>query len=197
MARLTLQISGMTCEHCARGIEDALGTIDGVRASVSYEEGTARVESDGAIDTEQVIRTIESLGYGVRSMDDEPERTVERGGRLSVAIVGGGSAAFAGAIEAAGRGARVTLIEGAQVIGGTCVNIGCVPSKIMIRAAHLAHLQAHHPFEGLSRCTPDVDRPVLVRRQQARVDELRHAKYEHILETRPEIRLVRGWARFA
>ena len=197
MARLTLQISGMTCAHCARGVEEALGAIDGLRATVGYEEGTARVESDGAIDTEQVIRTIESLGYGVRSMDDEPEGTVERDDGLSVAIVGSGSAAFAAAIEAAGRGARVTLIEGAEVVGGTCVNIGCVPSKIMIRAAHLAHLQARHPFDGLSRCTPEIDLPALVRQQQARVDELRHAKYEHILETRPEIRLVRGWARFA
>ncbi len=118
-------------------------------------------------------------------------------GRLSVAIVGAGSAAFAAAIEAVGRGARVTLIEGAEVIGGTCVNVGCVPSKIMIRAAGIAHLQAHHPFQGISHCTPRIDRSALVRQQQARVEALRHEKYEHILETYPDIRLLRGWARFA
>ncbi|HHH35790.1 MAG TPA: mercury(II) reductase [Gammaproteobacteria bacterium] len=116
--------------------------------------------------------------------------------QLHIAIIGTGSAAFAAAIKAVARGARVTLIEGAQVIGGTCVNIGCVPSKIMIRAAHLAHLQRHHPFRGLGHGRPAIDRAALVAQQQARVEELRHAKYESILADNPDIHLVRGWASF-
>ena len=91
----------------------------------------------------------------------------------------------------------MTLIEGADVIGGTCVNVGCVPSKIMIRAAHVAHLQARPPFDGLAPCRPRIDRAALVRQQQDRVEALRHAKYEAILEGNPNIRLLRGWARFA
>ncbi|TCK18343.1 mercuric reductase [Thiogranum longum] len=118
-------------------------------------------------------------------------------GTLKIAIVGTGSGAFAAAIKAVDEGAQVTIIEGADVIGGTCVNIGCVPSKIMIRAAHVAHLQAHHPFEGISVNQPVIDRPALVRQQQARVKELRQAKYESILETNPGINLLRGWARFS
>ena len=66
-----------------------------------------------------------------------PQPVIERDS-LHVAIIGSGSAAFACAIRAAEEGARVTLIEEAQAIGGTCVNIGCVPSKIMVRAAHVA-----------------------------------------------------------
>ncbi len=115
---------------------------------------------------------------------------------LNIAIIGSGSGAFAAAIRALEAGARVTLIEGAELIGGTCVNIGCVPSKIMIRAAHIAHLQAHHPFTGLSRQAPQIERAALVAQQQARVEELRHAKYERILEDNPDIQLLRGWARF-
>ncbi len=115
---------------------------------------------------------------------------------LHVAIIGTGSAAFAAAIKAAEEGARVTLIEGGDVIGGTCVNVGCVPSKIMIRSAHIAHLQAHHEFEGIPLNQPRIDRGALVRQQQARVEELRRAKYENILETNPDINLIRGWARF-
>ncbi|WP_349306182.1 FAD-dependent oxidoreductase [Pseudomonas sp. PCH44] len=49
-------------------------------------------------------------------------------------------AAMAAALKAVEQGATVTLIE-RGTIGGTCVNIGCVPSKIMIRAAHIAHLR--------------------------------------------------------
>ena len=118
------------------------------------------------------------------------------GGKPHIAIIGSGSAAFAAAVKAAERGARVTLIEGAERIGGTCVNVGCVPSKIMIRGTEIAHLAAVHPFEGIERHRPAIDRAAMVRQQQARVDALRRAKYEDILRDNPAIGLVRGWARF-
>jgi len=113
-----------------------------------------------------------------------------------IAIVGTGSGAFAAAIKAAENGARVTIIEGGEVIGGTCVNIGCVPSKIMIRGAHIAHLQGHHSVEGLPLNKPQIDRHAMVAQQQASVEMLRHAKYESILENNPAINLLRGMARF-
>jgi len=115
---------------------------------------------------------------------------------LHIAIVGSGSGAFAAAIKASDRGARVTVIEGGAAIGGTCVNIGCVPSKIMIRAAQLVHAQGHHAFAGVALNSPKIDRAALVAQQQARVDELRHAKYESILESHPGITLLRGFASF-
>ena len=78
------------------------------------------------------------------------------------------------------------MIE-AGTIGGTCVNVGCVPSKIMIRAAQMAHQQAHHPFSGIETHIPSIDRAKLVIQQQGRVGALRHDKYESILESNPEI----------
>jgi len=116
--------------------------------------------------------------------------------KLHIAIVGTGSGAFAAAIRAVEEGARVTMIEGGDVIGGTCVNVGCVPSKIMIRSAHIAHLQSTHAFEGIEKNTPVINRALLVKQQQDRVEELRHAKYENILDSNPDIELIRGWARF-
>jgi len=116
--------------------------------------------------------------------------------KLHIAIIGSGSAAFAAAIRAVEAGAVVTMIEGGEVIGGTCVNIGCVPSKIMIRAAHIVHLQSSHAFAGIKKNTPDVDRAALVREQETRVRELRRAKYEDILKRNDDIRLLRGWASF-
>ena len=118
------------------------------------------------------------------------------GAGLHIAIVGAGSGAFAAAITAAERGAQVTMIEAADIIGGTCVNTGCVPSKVMIQGAHIAHLQAHHAFEGITLQTPDIDRRLMLQQQQALVAELRHAKYESILEDNPAINLVRGKAHF-
>ncbi len=135
----------------------------------------------------------ESRGHGLSSLNGEGKAM---SGQLKIAIVGTGSGAFAAAIKAVEGGARVTLIEGGDVIGGTCVNVGCVPSKIMIRAAHIAHLQAHHGFEGIPLHQPNIDRAALFKQQKARVEELRRAKYESILESRPGINLLRGWARF-
>ncbi len=116
--------------------------------------------------------------------------------KIHIAIVGTGSAAFAAAIRAAQADARVTLIEGGEVIGGTCVNVGCVPSKIMIRSAHIAHLQSSHAFSGIPLSRPQINRTALVDQQQARVKALRHAKYESILENNPATELIRGWASF-
>ncbi len=82
-------------------------------------------------------------------------------------------------------------------IGGTCVNVGCVPSKIMIRAAHIAHLRRESPFDGgMPPTPPTILRERLLAQQQARVDELRHAKYEGILDDNPAISVLHGEARF-
>ena len=119
-----------------------------------------------------------------------------KAGPLHIAIIGSGGAAMACALQAVERGARVTLVE-RGVIGGTCVNVGCVPSKIMIRAAHIAQLRRKSPFDaGLSAAPPTVLQNHLLAQQQARVDELRHAKYESILEATPAITVLRGSARF-
>ncbi len=91
----------------------------------------------------------------------------------------------------------MTIIERGPVIGGTCVNVGCVPSKIMIRVAHLAQHQKTHAFKGLEKHNPSVNRAELVAQQQARVAELRAAKYEDILNAKSEMTLVRGDAHFS
>lgn len=197
MAFITFNITGMTCEHCAQSAQDALNAVPGVSATVSYSQGIAQVESAGDVDTSLLLRAVESKGYGANLRTDNNEPVTGFGdGQLKVAIIGTGSSAFAAAIKAAEEGTQVIIIEGADMIGGTCVNVGCVPSKIMIRGAHITHLQAHHAFEGIPLNQPHVDRSALVRQQQTRVEELRRAKYENILDTNPDINLIRGWACF-
>ena len=115
---------------------------------------------------------------------------------LQVAVIGSGAAAFAAAIRLQEDGAEVTLVERGTT-GGTCVNIGCVPSKILISAAHVAHIRTSSPFDtGVSAARPRVDRAVLQAQQQARVDELRQAKYESLVKGSVNIRLIHGEARF-
>lgn len=64
-------------------------------------------------------------------VDPEPQ------GRYHMVVIGGGTAGLVTAVGAAGLGARVALVE-RNLMGGDCLNSGCVPSKAMIRAAHAA-----------------------------------------------------------
>lgn len=193
-----LRITGMTCDHCARSVEQVLNALPGVKARVSYASALANIEAGADMRPERLMAAVTAKGYGA-SLIDATTATPKTGGGagLHVAIIGSGSAAFAAAIRAAEEGARVTLIEAGEVIGGTCVNVGCVPSKIFIRAAHVAHLANDHPFDGLERHRLALDNATRVAQQQARVEELRRAKYEDILASNPDINLVRGWARFS
>ena len=59
-------------------------------------------------------------------------------GRYNLVVLGAGTAGLVAAAGAAGMGAKVALIE-RQLMGGDCLNVGCVPSKAMIRSAHAAH----------------------------------------------------------
>ncbi|EKS72800.1 mercury(II) reductase [Caballeronia sp. Lep1P3] len=210
---MTLKIDGMTCASCAEHVRQALEKVPGVRsAAVSYSRSLADVTADHGVSHDALAAAVTTAGYHTRVADVPahsaglPDRVFGPAGArakrsgddgtLRVAVIGSGGAAMAAALKAAESGARVTLIE-RGTLGGTCVNVGCVPSKIMIRAAHIAHLRQVSPFDaGISAVAPVIDRPRLLAQQQTRVDELRHAKYENILDTSPNINVLRGEARF-
>lgn len=196
METLRFHITGMTCDHCASSLETALGRVAGIcKTSVSYAERHATVDVDSGTKADAVIDVIRAQGYDAQLVDQAGPARTGHGLALDIVIIGSGSAAFAAALRAAEEGAIVTIIE-AGMVGGTCVNTGCVPSKIMIRAAQMAHQQARHPFSGIGKGMPTIDRIMLVEQQQRRVEELRHDKYESILETNPGINMMRGHARF-
>ncbi len=118
-------------------------------------------------------------------------------GRYDLAVVGAGSAGFSAAITAAEDGARVALI-GHGVIGGTCVNVGCVPSKAMIRAMEVMHAPwAARRFDGIEAEARITDWAALVQQKQALVDDLRTAKYIDVLPQHNGIAYLKGAARFA
>ena len=96
-------------------------------------------------------------------------------------VIGAGSAGFSAAITAADLGARVALI-GRGVIGGTCVNIGCVPSKTLIRAAETLHnARAAARFAGIRADAELTDWRATVRQKDELVSELRRARYTGLL----------------
>lgn len=221
MSNYELRVTGMTCDHCARTVEEALSGVAGVQcSSVSYLDGKASVKVRDTVDSAALVAAIKAKGYGAELLERGgnvstggspkvrffigpiagllgPKAPVGTPQTLQVAIIGSGGAAFAAAIRAADEGAQVTLIE-RGVTGGTCVNVGCVPSKIMIRSAHIAHLRQVSPFDaGIPPARAlNINRKALLDQQQGRVVELRQAKYERIVETNPNISLVKGTASF-
>src|SRR5260370_15626176 len=93
-----------------------------------------------------------------------------------LAVIGAGSAGFAAAITAAELGARVALI-GHGTIGGTCVNVGCVPSKTFIRATEAVHQAgAAQLFAGITGAARVVDWRGAGRQKDEVVAHLRHAE---------------------
>jgi mercuric reductase len=110
-------------------------------------------------------------------------------------IVGGGSAAFAAAIEAESLGARVTIVNDGLPMGGTCVNVGCVPSKFLLRAAEAHHAPAHHGFQGVE-ADRQLDYRQVVQQKRGLVDELQTAKYADIIDGLDAVTYRQAEARF-
>jgi len=116
------------------------------------------------------------------------------GGRFDLMVIGGGSAGFAAAVRGAELGARVALVE-ADTIGGTCVNIGCVPSKTLIRALEAHHLAGERRFRGIETQAGPVDWAQVMAQKDELVRQLRKSKYADVLAAYPDIQYIQGRAR--
>lgn len=102
---------------------------------------------------------------------------------------------MAAAIEARRAGASVVAIERAAV-GGTCVNVGCVPSKALLSAAGTRRAALTNPFDGVPTHAGQVDLAALVAQKAKLVGRLRQEKYVDIAAAHG-FEIVRGHARFA
>lgn len=130
-------------------------------------------------------------------MCEHCERTPNKGnGRYDLVVVGAGSAGFSAAITAAEQGAQVALV-GHGTIGGTCVNIGCVPSKALIRATEaVRHANdAAARFDGIESGARVVDWAAQIAQKDALVSGLRQAKYADLLPEYNNVVYREGQAR--
>ncbi len=115
--------------------------------------------------------------------------------RYDVAVIGAGSAGFSAAITASGQGARVALV-GHGTIGGTCVNVGCVPSKTMLRAAEALYgARAANRFAGIAGSAQLSDWSQVIAQKDELVATLRQRKYADLLPQYRSIDYLEGMAR--
>ncbi len=118
-------------------------------------------------------------------------------GHYDLAVIGAGSAGFSAAIAAAELGARVALV-GHGTIGGTCVNVGCVPSKTLIRATEAVHrATVASKFAGIRADGGVSDWHAAIRQKDELVSALRKSKYQDLLPAYDTVDYIEGRARLA
>ena len=200
-----LKVNGMTCSGCEAHVKKALASVPGVAkvCQVDWKKGHACVESKDEVDHGGLVAAIKNAGYTAEIIDPQiekkdtinPKKNSQSSKDYDLLIFGSGSAAFAAAIKATELGKTVGIIE-EKTLGGTCVNVGCVPSKTMIRAAESKHRIEHTPFAGIAPNQTQIDFHKIVQEKDNLVSELRHAKYESIIKANPNITLIQGRGQF-
>jgi dihydrolipoamide dehydrogenase len=108
-------------------------------------------------------------------------------------IIGAGPGGYVAAIRAAQLGQKVACVEGRETLGGTCLNVGCIPSKAMLHATHMLH-ETHENFEkmGLMGASPKVDWA----KMQAYKDDVvsGNTKGIEFLFKKNKVTWLKGWA---
>lgn len=194
---IALNVTGMTCDACATHVRDALRGVAGVRhvELPDWRGGRATVIAGRGVAWGALLHAVQQAGYGARLEDAHEPRASGAEEGYDLIVIGTGGAGMGAALRAAGAGARVALVEGGT-LGGTCVNVGCVPSKTLLRAAEAHHKAAHPRFGGLPAAPERVDWPRLVAGKDELVQRLRTGKYEDVIAAYGDrITLVRGRAR--
>lgn len=115
-----------------------------------------------------------------------------------IGIIGRGAAAFASMIKATelSEGKARIMMVGNGPIGGTCVNVGCVPSKYLLEASHSSFYPQHPRFPGIGPAYPQFDFRKVMGGLRDLVAGFRKSKYEAILESYPNVEMIEGQARF-
>lgn len=108
--------------------------------------------------------------------------------------IGGGSGGIASINRAAMHGQKCALIE-AKALGGTCVNVGCVPKKIMWHAAQIAEaIHLYGPDYGFNTTVNQFDWSTLVNNRAAYIDRI-HQSYHNIF-VKNKVDVISGFAKF-
>ncbi|VAW25583.1 Mercuric ion reductase [hydrothermal vent metagenome] len=188
---ISLEITGMTCDGCAKEIEKNVASLNGVSQNeVNYQKGEGNFSFDeNLVSKDAIIQEIEKLGHYKVVLNSKTNH-------FDLIIIGGGSAAFSAAIKAEGLGLSTLMINAGLDFGGTCVNVGCVPSKNLIRAAETAYHATHSNFKGIKPKGVDIDFKQIIKDKKALVTTLQQKKYLDVVSGFKNFTMLEGWAKF-
>ena len=116
------------------------------------------------------------------------------GSQFDLLVIGAGGAGSTVAGEAVNRGARVAMIEKWKV-GGTCLNVGCDPTKTLVRSAQVLHLARHGERFGIRAANVHADWPAVMARVERVIDTIRGGDGDQNVRD-SGVRLYKGEGRF-
>jgi len=178
---------------------------------ISKEQITALIDSTGhykvvgeVIKEESVNTSVETKSYQTNAVQsgnyqvaDAPQLTEGAGGGLfDLIIIGGGSAAFSAAIKAESLGLSTLMVNAGLDFGGTCVNVGCVPSKNLIRAGETAYHASHSNFTGIKPKGVEIDFAQVIQGKKKLVATLQEKRYMDVVSDFENLKILKGWATF-
>ena len=196
LATVTLNIEGMTCDHCAVSIEKRFAGKEGIiNKQVTYDKKNGEFTyNPSLISKQEIIDTINSSkSYRVIANGSEKDSGKNN---FDLIILGGGSAAFSAAIRAEELGLSTLMVNAGLPFGGTCVNVGCVPSKTLIRAAETAYHASHTNFAGVRPKGVDIDFARVIKDKKQLVSTLQQKKYMDVVGDFENLNMIEGWAEF-
>jgi mercuric reductase len=113
-----------------------------------------------------------------------------------IIILGGGAAGFAAAMKANELKAKTLMVNNDVIgLGGTCVNVGCVPTKYLLNIGDFIHESKTQRFQGINSSV-SFKYPQIIEGKNILIKQLQHEKYENVLKKLPNVELVEGNARF-
>jgi dihydrolipoamide dehydrogenase len=110
-----------------------------------------------------------------------------------VIVIGSGPGGYSAAIRAGQYGLKTALIEKDPKLGGTCLHVGCIPTKALLNTAEIWEHFKHPEEQGLHCQSPALDLPLVLKRKDAIVDK--HAAGIALLMKRQKVEVVKGYAR--
>jgi len=179
-----LEVTGMTCDGCAQRVSDALRSAGAEEVLVSWQNGEAKFIWPVTMSEDALRSAISNAGYVSGRLHVPNQATVvspNAENDYDLLVIGAGSAGFAAAIRASEAGYRVGIVEAGE-IGGTCVNVGCVPSKALLRAGETVWSFGHNPFGGIASSLDSVQLSQVLAQKDSLVQSLRQSKYVNLAE---------------
>ncbi len=195
--KITAKVTGMTCEHCVLTVQKAVRSVQGVIDIKidNWRSGSTVIEAGETVSPAVIQDAVSKRGYGIGEFEERKiDEPVTGFGQwdYDLIIIGGGSAAFSAALKASEMDKTVLMINDGLPIGGTCVNVGCVPSKTLIRTAESLHIANHPNFSGIKPGDNQIDFREVIRQKRDLVADLRQKKYLDVIGDDQNIQIIEG-----